>query len=562
MLLLAARLVLAAVFVVAGLAKLADLPGSRQAMRDFGVPQPLAGLFGSLLPIAELATAVLLIPLATAWYGGLAALALLLLFIVGISLTMARGQAPDCHCFGQLHAEPVGWSTILRNSLLSLIALVLLVEGRRQAGTSALGWLGHVSTAEGVGIGVGVLVALVLIGQGWLLLHLLQQNGRLLTRLDALEAAGPLGTAAGTRPAPAPAAPVAGLPVGSVAPSFALTGLHGETLTLDALRAATKPVLLVFSDPHCGPCNTLLPEIGQWQRQEASRLTIALISRGSVEENRAKGTEHGLTQVLLQQDREVAERYQSYGTPSAVLIRPDGRIDSPLAMGSEQIRTLVQQSTGKLPLAPAPVPARNGNGHPRAMGMGRERWHAGDSRRRSSPSPISPVTPCPSPTSLADARCSSSGIRAVASASACWRISRPGKPIPPRMRLPCCWSRRERWRRIGSWACARPCCWIRASVWVGALAPPARLRRCWSSRMAPLARRWPSARRRCWPWLALPLRPKAPLPANGTPGSVTNDQPGLRVWQSPRGSTAHIAAFPIRSGVPASPEIYRSQFNP
>jgi uncharacterized membrane protein YphA (DoxX/SURF4 family) len=36
-LLLFARLLLCAVFVVAGAAKLADLPGSRQAMRDFGV---------------------------------------------------------------------------------------------------------------------------------------------------------------------------------------------------------------------------------------------------------------------------------------------------------------------------------------------------------------------------------------------------------------------------------------------------------------------------------------------------------------------------------------------
>ncbi len=38
--LLIARVLLAAVFLVAGLAKLADLAGSRQALRDFGVPTP------------------------------------------------------------------------------------------------------------------------------------------------------------------------------------------------------------------------------------------------------------------------------------------------------------------------------------------------------------------------------------------------------------------------------------------------------------------------------------------------------------------------------------------
>jgi peroxiredoxin len=45
---------------------------------------------------------------------------------------------------------------------------------------------------------------------------------------------------------------------------------------------------------------------------------------------------------LLQKKHEVAESYQAYGTPSAVLIRPDGTIGSPLAQGADAIRSLVQ----------------------------------------------------------------------------------------------------------------------------------------------------------------------------------------------------------------------------
>ena len=52
---LAIRMLLAAVFAVAGIAKLRDLDGSRGAMRDFGVPANLAGPAGVLLPVAELA---------------------------------------------------------------------------------------------------------------------------------------------------------------------------------------------------------------------------------------------------------------------------------------------------------------------------------------------------------------------------------------------------------------------------------------------------------------------------------------------------------------------------
>jgi peroxiredoxin len=133
------------------------------------------------------------------------------------------------------------------------------------------------------------------------------------------------------------------LPVGTPAPGFSLSGLHGETLTLEALRAAGQPVVLIFVDPNCGPCNALLPEIGRWQRTYHGALTMALVTRGAPEVNRSKSTEHGLTYVLLQLDREVAQAYQAHGTPSGVLVRPDGTIGSPLAHGATAIRSLVER---------------------------------------------------------------------------------------------------------------------------------------------------------------------------------------------------------------------------
>jgi peroxiredoxin/uncharacterized membrane protein YphA (DoxX/SURF4 family) len=359
LLLLAARLVLAAVFVVSGLGKLADRPGSRQAMIDFGVPQFLAAPAGFLLPLAELVTAILLIPLATAWWGGIASLVLLVLFVAGISVNLARGRTPDCHCFGQIHSEPIGWPTLARNGVLALMAAFIVVTGSNDAGTSAVGWLGDRSGMEDVGLVFGVIVVLLIFAEAWFLLHLMQQNGRLLTRLEAMEDIVVKGLPAGAALPAAPNVPVVGLPVGSQAPAFSLSGLHGETMTLDALRAAGKPTMLIFSDPGCGPCNSLLPEIGKWQREDAAKLNVALVSRGTVEANRAKSAEHGLTQVLLQKDREVAQSYLSSGTPGAVVIRPDGTIDSPLAQGAEQIRNLVARTVGRQPAVP--VAAANGN---------------------------------------------------------------------------------------------------------------------------------------------------------------------------------------------------------
>src|SRR5215204_6037284 len=190
--LLAARLVLALVFVVAGLAKLAHRNGSKQAVADFGVPAVLAAPIGVLLPLAELVVAATLIPASTAWWGGVGALVLLLLFVVGIGINLLRGRRPDCHCFGQLHSGPAGWSTLGRNGVLAAVAAFVVWEGKEGAaggaGPSAVGWLGTLSGAEVTGLVVGLGVVGQLVGICWFLVLLLGQNGRLLVRLEALEA--------------------------------------------------------------------------------------------------------------------------------------------------------------------------------------------------------------------------------------------------------------------------------------------------------------------------------------------------------------------------------------
>jgi thiol-disulfide isomerase/thioredoxin len=134
--------------------------------------------------------------------------------------------------------------------------------------------------------------------------------------------------------------------------------------------------MLIFTHPDCTSCTGLLPEIGGWQQEHAARLTIALVSRGTAEENRVKSFEHGLTNVVLQEGWEVANPYQVKTIPSGVLVGPDGAIGSPLAAGPEAIKALVTQTVGTpargVPAptaAPAPSPAANVNGNAAAQGV-------------------------------------------------------------------------------------------------------------------------------------------------------------------------------------------------
>ncbi|HYZ88357.1 MAG TPA: TlpA family protein disulfide reductase, partial [Myxococcales bacterium] len=349
--LLVARLILVVVFAVAAVAKLADRAGSRQAVRDFGGPERFAAPLAIILSLAELAVAVALVPKASAWWGAIAALALLVLFAGAIGFNLVRGRKPDCHCFGQLHSRPAGWSTLARNAALAAAAAFVVVQGRSDPGLSAVAWLGELSGAEIAMLIGGLLVLAVLAVQSSLLFNVLRQNGRLLLRVEALE--GRIGAPDTAEPTPEPQP---GLPVGSAAPDFHLSGLYGETLTLGALRASGRPVLLLFADPNCGPCNALLPDLGRWQREHAAALTVAVITRGTPDENRAKSSEHAIVNVLLQQDREVAEAYLEQGTPAAVLIHADGTIATPLAAGAEAIYALVAQTLGLPHTAPSPSP--------------------------------------------------------------------------------------------------------------------------------------------------------------------------------------------------------------
>ena len=168
-----ARVLLAVVFAVAGLAKLADLAGSRQALRNFGVPALLVAPLGVLLPLAELAVAVALLPTLTAWGAAIGALALLFIFVAGISYNLARGRRPDCHCFGQLYSKPIGRSTLLRNLVLAIIAGFVVGFGWSNPGLDVFAWLGSLALAQRLELIAGVILFALVAVESWLLVQIL-----------------------------------------------------------------------------------------------------------------------------------------------------------------------------------------------------------------------------------------------------------------------------------------------------------------------------------------------------------------------------------------------------
>jgi thiol-disulfide isomerase/thioredoxin/uncharacterized membrane protein YphA (DoxX/SURF4 family) len=329
-----ARIVLVGVFAVAGFAKLQDLVGFRKTAIAFGVPTRISKLVAIAVPLFELAIAVLLLRASTAWGAGLLALALLTVFTAAIVANLARGEKTPCQCFGQLSSKPIGWSTLGRNGLLGICAGSVIVGGHAQPSLMGV-WTGSAPSSMAILISVIALAALG--GQTWLIFHLFKQHGRLLLRLDEIEKR--LGVVPTEQRVAVPAPQ--GLPVGIAAPSFTLPALDGSIVRLDHLQKDKRTIVLIFSDPECGPCKALVPQIRRWQREHARQIRIAVLSRRSDQAKSERSSRDGPDDILLQSRREVADLYRVAGTPSAVLIRSDGAIGSPLATGADAIAALI-----------------------------------------------------------------------------------------------------------------------------------------------------------------------------------------------------------------------------
>ncbi|ROT31756.1 DoxX family membrane protein [Micromonospora sp. HM5-17] len=132
----AARLGLAAVWLVAGGSKIGDLDASGRAVNAYQIfPYDVAVVIGAALPFVEIALGMILVlGLATRLAAGIST-ALLVIFIAGISSAWARGLSIDCGCFGtggDLAAgqDPTYGTEILRDLGFLVLAGFLLVWPR------------------------------------------------------------------------------------------------------------------------------------------------------------------------------------------------------------------------------------------------------------------------------------------------------------------------------------------------------------------------------------------------------------------------------------------------
>ncbi|WP_330181619.1 DoxX family membrane protein [Nocardia sp. NBC_01503] len=150
---LAVRLVLAAVLVTAGLAKLGRGVDLRADIERYHlVPVRVLPFAAFLLPALELVLGTALLLNRATPVAAMVATAMFAAFTTGIVVNLRRGRAINCGCHGVLGDITLSWPLATRSLALTICAAVL-------AGTAAAGTVA-VSTADTIATVVAVLLGL------------------------------------------------------------------------------------------------------------------------------------------------------------------------------------------------------------------------------------------------------------------------------------------------------------------------------------------------------------------------------------------------------------------
>jgi uncharacterized membrane protein YphA (DoxX/SURF4 family) len=136
---LAARIVLGVVFLLYGLDKILHPDDFARAVANYRLlPEALVNLVAVILPWVECVCGLLL--LAGQWVRSAALVSAFLLgvFMVAVSITLARGLDISCGCFNTDEGRKIGLGLLVEDLLLLGAAAVLVLQARDRIGLRAL----------------------------------------------------------------------------------------------------------------------------------------------------------------------------------------------------------------------------------------------------------------------------------------------------------------------------------------------------------------------------------------------------------------------------------------
>ena len=334
--LLVARMALAGAFVVAGAAKMADLPAARVAAIGLRVPRAVTGAGTPALAAFEVLVGAGLVPAWSSRYAATAA-ALAVLGLTAVAAhTIRRGRRPDCRCFGSLGGGRIGGGTLIRNAVIVSVSALVAAAGWADPGALSPARPDRVSAMTITALVLLVVLAVVTAG-------LERSNARLRGERDA--AVGRLASATtdaggrnGQRAAAQPLLPIQR----AVPPVDGVVLRAGDGREVPLREALGPGSLAVFVRPECGFSKQLLPELAGTRPAHAPALVV--ICHGDPRDLEVGGLE---LPIWADPAGAAGSALGARGTPAAVLTRA-GRPAGTAVAGAAPVLALAR---GDVPVA-------------------------------------------------------------------------------------------------------------------------------------------------------------------------------------------------------------------
>jgi uncharacterized membrane protein YphA (DoxX/SURF4 family) len=126
------RFLIGAIFLFAGLAKLATRPQFAAAVHRYALlPQHLEHPVALWLPFAELLGGLLLLVGLGVVYASAGIAVVLLIFSFAVGISLLRGERFDCGCRALGAPRTIGWPLVGRNALLATMAVLTAIQAPR-----------------------------------------------------------------------------------------------------------------------------------------------------------------------------------------------------------------------------------------------------------------------------------------------------------------------------------------------------------------------------------------------------------------------------------------------
>lgn len=321
-LVLASAAAVSVVLAAAAVGKVRDPGGVAAALPGLGISDRWTAPIAIGLPIVEALAAVALWVPPARRIGATASAALLAVFLVVVARAVLRGDDVRCACFGSSSAATLSWRSVLRNVVLTAAAVLAAAvpatwgAAADQAGGVAILVLGGALVALGAALALSLRFQIDLFGR----------YGEILNRLEAIE---------GGRPAPAVTDTL--IEPGTLAPAVAVAELDAGPRDLAELWADDGSALVVFTNPACGSCRSLMPVLAKWAVAHPDT-SVAVVSPQSQRRTR---DEHPAAPIHWIVDRETAafEAFGATRTPTGVLV--SGGVVTEVARGAAQVEAML-----------------------------------------------------------------------------------------------------------------------------------------------------------------------------------------------------------------------------